>query len=176
MKQAIILHGSECEPSDYWYPWPASQLEQQGFSVTVPYMPEINQESASDTIDKLDVDISDNTVLVGHSSGAVLVLALLERFKVDKAILVGGYMSEIGEPGDNQSIQDSYNVDAIKSNAGEIIYFNSTNDPWGCNDVRGKEMQDTFGGRLIVMSDGHFGSTSYDQPYKEFPELLEVIT
>ena len=36
-------------------------------------------------------------------------------------------------------------------------------------------MFDKLGGTQIIRNDGHFGSTTYDQSYKEFALLNELI-
>jgi hypothetical protein len=45
----------------------------------------------------------------------------------------------------------------------------------GCDDKQGKIMREKLGGELIVLHEGHMGSTTYNQPYKEFPLLLDLI-
>jgi hypothetical protein len=36
-------------------------------------------------------------------------------------------------------------------------------------------MAGKVGGKLIVMHDGHMGSSYFNQPYKEFPLILSLI-
>lgn len=116
--------------------------------------------------------------MIGHSSGASLILALLEELetKVSKAVLVSGFLLRGGvRPKKAVKGEDEYNWEKIRKNAGEIIFVNSTNDPWGCNDKQGRRMFDHLGGLLIVNNDGHMGSEYYKQPYREFPLLLRLI-
>jgi predicted alpha/beta hydrolase family esterase len=63
----------------------------------------------------------------------------------------------------------------IRSHAEQFVFINSDNDPWGCDDKQGKIMREKLGGELIVLHEGHMGSTTYNQPYKEFPLLLDLI-
>ncbi len=58
---------------------------------------------------------------------------------------------------------------------GGIVVINSDNDPWKCDDKQGKIMADNTGGKLIVLHEGHMGSLKFDQPYKEFPLLIDLI-
>jgi len=36
-------------------------------------------------------------------------------------------------------------------------------------------MAGKVGGKLIVMHDGHMGSSYFNQPYKEFPLIMRLI-
>ena len=57
-----------------------------------------------------------------------------------------------------------------------MILINSDNDPWGCDDKAGKFIFDNLGGTLIIRhGEGHMGSNTFNQPYREFPLLLELI-
>lgn len=80
-------------------------------------------------------------------------------------------------PGEEKDpvLQDSYDWKKIKANVKDIIFINSVNDPWGCDAAQGRFMFDNLGGTQIVRNDGHFGSTTYNQPYPEFPLLKKLI-
>lgn len=71
MKNAVIFHGTECKPEDFWYQWLKQELEQAGYEVDLPYYREINRLSITDflpgVLSKLRLDT--NTVLIGHSAG-----------------------------------------------------------------------------------------------------------
>lgn len=60
---------------------------------------------------------------------------------------------------------------------GDIVFINSNNDPWGCNHEEGLFMWRHLGGTLILRDgEGHMGSDSFNQPYKEFPFLEKILT
>ena len=40
MKNAIILHAMDDSPNNHWYPWLKSQLEQKGYDVWLPQLPD----------------------------------------------------------------------------------------------------------------------------------------
>ena len=94
--------------------------------------------------------------------------------KIKKAILISGYAKLLRENADGENNKEP-KWDLIKRHAKEFIFINSDNDPWGCDDTQGKIMTDNLGGKLIVRHDGHMGSTTYNQPYTEFPLLVELI-
>jgi hypothetical protein len=73
-------------------------------------------------------------------------------------------------------LKDEYDWEKIKSNCEKFVFINSVDDPWGCDDKQGRKMFDKLGGELIIRSnEGHMGSDMYEQPYKEFPLLINLV-
>lgn len=179
MKKAIIFHGTDCKPEDYWYQWLGKQLEARGYKVEIPYYPDINHEPIDLFLPRVLAahTLDSDTVIIGHSAGGPLLLSILENVNqpLTQAILVAGYsMRPPGEVKD-PVLQDSYDWEKIKANGKDIIFINSVNDPWGCDAEQGRIMFDKLGGTQIVKNDGHFGSTTYNQPYPEFPLLGRLV-
>jgi len=174
MTQVIIFHGTGCSSNFYWYPYIKKKLEEKGYNVLVPNLPNSNEAKLEEWFPYVlnNLKITKDTILIGHSAGCPLILSILENidFKIKQAILVAGFLEL-----DSNILQLSYNFEKIKSNVDEIIFINSANDPWGCNDKQGRKMFDKLGGTLIINNEGHMGSTTYNQPYKEFPFLLKLI-
>lgn len=176
MKRAIIFHGTDCKPEDFWYQWLKTELEKEGYQVDLPYYKDMNRVPIAEFLPGVmkRFPLTEETLLVGHSAGAPLILAMLEKTdqRIHKAVLVAGFSEPLS--GDRDVIlQDSYDWKKIKQGAKNFVFFNSDNDPWGCDDKQGKRMHDNLGGKLLIRRDGHFGSTSMNQPYQEFPELLK---
>ena len=113
----------------------------------------------------------EDTVLVGHSGGAALLLALLEHVNVTvaQAILVAGHCTRPNTE-EEPVLQQGYDWAAIRSHVRDICFINSRKDPYGCDDRQGRAMFERLGGTQIVRDDGHFGD--YSQPYERF-ELLD---
>lgn len=178
MKNAIIFHGTDCKPDDFWYMWLKQQLEAAGCNVELPYYKDMNKVPIAEFLPRVvrELELNSGTVLIGHSAGVPLILSVLENSgqKIAKAVLVAGFSEPLA--GDRDVIlQESYNWEKIKQHAAEFITINSDNDPWGCNDTQGKKIFDRLGGTLVIRHDGHFGSHSQNQPYKEFPLLKTLI-
>lgn len=180
-KNAIIFHGTDDKAGSYWQPWLKGELEKAGYSVEMPYFPKLNHEPIEETLKKVlpKYKFDSQTVMVGHSAGVSLILSILERIdaRIDKAILVAGpaYISDDMPVQNNPAIQESYDWQRIKQNAVDFVFINSVNDTWGCSDKHGRKMFDNLGGTLIIKNEGHMGSTTYKQPYKEFPLLKFLI-
>ena len=180
MKNAIILHGTGCTPESFWYPSIKEFLEKLGYSVWVPALPDTDTPDLKKWLPLvLEKGIfNEETTLIGHSAGSPLILSVLENINITihKAILVAGY-SRMKNKDDNPLIlQKSYNWAKIKSNVKDIIFINSSDDPWGCNDEEGLLLFKNLGGTLIIREgEGHMGSDSFRQPYKTFPLLEKFL-
>ncbi len=120
-----------------------------------------------------DHPLGEDTVLVGHSGGAALLLAILEQAsaRISQAILVAGYATR-PNASEEPVLRETYDWQAIKANARELYFINSVRDPYGCDAEQGRYMFDRLGGTQIVLDEGHFGD--YDDPYPTF-ELLDRL-
>lgn len=141
MRRAFIIHGWQGNPKQGWYPWLGSLLEERGFSVTIPRMPDADDpqpDAWTDTISRL-VGTSDiDTYLVGHSAGANAILRYLAlgRGKVGGAVLVAPwpclkaedrrYGKEMGA----RWLSDGHEWKKARKNAASITALFSTNDPY----------------------------------------------
>lgn len=173
MKNAIIFHGTDCTPDEYWYEWIAQKLRQKWYSVEVPHYAELNHENIEVFLPKVLSNHKWNTetVLIGHSAGVPLILSILEQIhiKIAQVVLVAGFFE-----GTDPILQAEYDWEKIRKNGENITIINSDNDPWGCDDKVGKLLQERIGGNLIIKHEWHFGTWTYNQPYPTF-ELLDQI-
>jgi predicted alpha/beta hydrolase family esterase len=178
-KNAIIFHGTGDKPDQFWFPYIKSKLEERGYSVWLPQLPNADKPNVADWLPFAleNGTISEDTVLIGHSKGAALILHLLEKIdcQVKQAILISGYAEALPKNAETKE-KDELQWDTIKSHVKDIIFINSDNDPWECTDVQGRMMFDHLGGTQIILhGEGHMGSTTHKQPYKEFPLLAKLI-
>ena len=149
-----------------------------GYQVSIPELPDTDNPDLAKWLPRaLQEKFDGETVLIGHSSGCPLILSILEniKVKVKKAILVAGFWRPLPD-GPTKILQGNYDWEKIKRNCEEFIFINSDNDPWGCNDKQGMEIWKKLGGRLILWhGEGHMGSDTFKQPYKEFPFLIKLL-
>lgn len=95
--------------------------------------------------------------------------------QINSVILVAGFSEPLDEDPE-PILQRNYDWQKIKKNCKNFYFINSDNDPWGCDDKAGRKMFDKLGGDLIIRhGEGHMGSDSFNQPYKEFPLVLKLI-
>ena len=89
---------------------------------------------------------------------------------------MAGFAYQIDPKIEEPILQKNYNWELIKQHVGSSIIINSVDDRWGCNDKAGKFIFDNLGGTLIIrQGEGHMGSETFNQPYREFPFLLELV-
>ncbi len=180
MKNAIILHGTSCNPKSFWHPSIKRFLEKMGYSVWVPALPDTDTPDLKKWLPLVlkKGKFNKDTVLIGHSAGSPLILSILENIDttIHKAVLVAGYSQMKGKDDNPLILQKKYNWKKIKKNAKDIIFINSSDDPWGCNDKEGLRLFKYLGGTLIIREgEGHMGSDSFKQPYKRFPLLEKLL-
>jgi len=175
-KSAIIIHGTGGHPSAVWYSWLGDRLAARGYAVEIPHYPDLNVEPIATFLPRVLAGhhFDAETVLVGHSGGAALLLAVLEHIDVTvaQAVLVAGYAT-LPNDSDEPVLQEHYDWDAIRAHARDLTFVNSAVDPYGCDAAQGRAMFDRLGGTLIIRNEGHFGD--YDQPYPTFDLLDRLI-
>lgn len=104
MKNALILHGTGDSPEGHWYPWLRSELEKRGWTVFAPSLPDSAHPDAArwnasilSSGWKPDTD----SVVIGHSSGAVEILRLLPALpagtRIKAAVLVSAFREDLGK-------------------------------------------------------------------------------
>ena len=180
MKKAALFHGTGGSPDLFWFPWLKQSLEGLGYSVWAPQLPDADDPHLDNWLAFVQTyfTCTSETVLVGHSAGCPLILSLLERsaVRIAKAVLVSGFVLPLKPDAREAILQESYDWERIKQNANEIVIINSDNDPWGCDQRQAQYMFDHLGGTMIMRhGEGHMGSLSFDQPYREFPLLRQLI-
>lgn len=83
MKQALILHGTDSSPEANWFRWLEGVLGTSGYKVWLPQLPNSatpNTKTYNDfLLSNADFEFNSETTIVGHSSGAVEVLSLLQH-------------------------------------------------------------------------------------------------
>lgn len=181
MKHAILLHGTGCTPTSFWFPTIKIFLENHGYTVWTPQLPDADNPDLKTWLPVVlqQGHFDQHTIIIGHSAGAPLTLSILENITtpIHKAILVAGYARPKGKDKQPEAIlQDTYNWPQIKSNVRDLILINSDNDPWGCDHQEGLHIWQHLGGTLILREgEGHMGSDSYNQPYTNFALLEKLL-
>ncbi len=117
-----------------------------------------------------ELGVGENTILVGHSSGAIAAMRYAETHKILGTVLVAGYYTNLGMQEEIISgyFDKPWDWESIKNNQKFIIQFNSINDSFipieEAHYVRDKLNTDYF-----ESNQGHF------YPQETFPELIESI-
>jgi uncharacterized protein len=183
MKNALILHGTDGSPTENWYEWLKLELEKSGYKVWVPKLPQPNKPSIRRYNEFLlankDWVFNDESIIIGHSSGAVAILGLLQALsgdkKIDSCYLVGSFKNDLNWDALDELFINPFDLDLIKSKADKFIFIHSDNDPF-CPLEHAKYLSEKLGGDLIIKpGQFHFSISTAGEKYKEFPFLRDVI-
>lgn len=176
-KKIIFIPGNGGgSPNDNWFPSIKQELESAGLNILAEEFPDNDLARASYwlpfLLNKLKVD--ENTILVGHSTGAIAAMRVAEIQPIYSSILVGAYHTDLGMEKEKQSgyFDKIWDWERIKKNQRWTVLFASQDDPWIPIDQP----------RFIHLqldceyheykNEGHFGGDYYKPT---FPELSHAI-
>jgi predicted alpha/beta hydrolase family esterase len=179
-KHAAIIHGTGGSADSFWHPWLKVELEKKGYSVWTPSIPNSTDGLMNEWQDYLVTAAPQKNfdLVIGHSSGVPLLLSLLSHQHISARHMIGiaGFVKPLtGTKEENLDFLERLDASNIKSSCQSFTFIHSDNDPWGCDIAQGEYMSESLGGELVIKQDqGHFGSDKFNQPYKEFPDLLDL--
>ena len=180
MKKAVILHGTDGAPAYNWFPWLKTELQAKGYQVWIPELPNNhnpNRQVYNDFLLGSDWDFTDNLV-IGHSSGAVSVLNLLQDARsphVKTGVLVGAWSHMEETDLDRQQFKDlfppdGFNFELIKSKTDQLLFLHGSDDPY-CPLAQAQWLTRQTAGEIIIISNGgHLGSK-----FHKLPQLTEAL-
>ncbi len=174
--KAIVVPGNgDDNPEDKWFLYVTAELEKLGIKTINVKFPDpvlARKEYWLPFLKELGAD--ENTILIGHSSGAIAAMRYAENNKILGSVLVGTYHSHLNNEDEKRSgyFDTPWNWGAIKKNQQWIIQFASTDDPYvPITEMR--TVHEKLGTEYFEYTDqGHFGS---DKNRTVFPEMIEAI-
>lgn len=182
MKNALILHGTANNHTGNWFPWFKEELEKKGYKVWVPDLP-ISERANVKRYNKFifankDWEFNNDSTIIGHSSGAVAILGLLQKLpdgvKINKAILVASFMNDFGRSEFSGLFEEPFDFAKIKTKSDKIIFVHSDDDPY-CPLSHAEYLSSQLGAQLVVIKgQGHFNLEKGPE-YKKFPAILKLI-
>lgn len=181
MKNAVILHGTGNTPEGNWFRWLEGELKQKGYDVWLPELPDAqlpNAQKYNDLLLNRGFKYNQDTIMVGHSSGAVSILNLLqelpESVKIKAVFLVGAFKGPLDKAPRSELFPKPFDFNKIKARCGKFIFIHSDNDPY-CPLSDAEYLANKLNGDLIVKEgQGHFNLDAHPA-YKQFPLLVELI-
>lgn len=179
-KRAVIIHGWEGNPDRGWLPWLKKNLEEKGFDVTVPAMPDSanpKEKKWVETISKIVGKPDKNTFLIGHSLGCIAIVRYLMTLKKGEilggALFVAGFSGNISTP----ELAGFYSLEKdVKEGRNHLLkstMIYSDNDDF-VSIEKSEEFKKHLGNTdgIIVKGMGHF---SEDEGVFELPQALEEV-
>lgn len=181
MRNAIILHGTGNTPEGNWFRWLKKQLQSRGYDVWLPRLPDAevpNAKKYNQLLLSHGFDFNTETILIGHSSGAVSILNLLQELpegtKIKASFLVGAFKGPLDISVRSELFPKPFDFKKIKSRCGKFVFIHSDNDPY-CPLSDAEFLSEKLHGDLVVEpGQGHFNLETGAQ-YREFPLLLGLI-
>ena len=176
LKVIIIPGNGGGTPKDNWFPYIMNEFEKLDFMVIAKEFPDsiiAREKYWLPFIKELGAD--ENTILVGHSSGAVAAMRFAEKNKILGSVLVGACYTDLGIDDEKKSgyYNRPWNWKAIKSNQKWIIQFASTDDPF-IPIQEARYIHENLNTEYYeYINEGHFGHGN--KPKKEFPEIINVV-
>jgi len=183
-KRVFIIHGWGGNPEEGWFPWLKSKLEEKGFVVSVPEMPDTENPRIEPWVNYLEEivgEVDEQTFFVGHSIGCQTIMRFLETLpegkRVGGAVFVAGWFHLMGLGEEELPIAEpwlSTPIDCKKvlshMNAPKAIF--SDND-----DVVPVSEKEIFENKLqaecvMLHGRGHFSGS--DGVF-ELPEVLDAV-
>lgn len=175
--QVIFIPGNGGgKTTDNWFPNLKKELEKEGYKVVASDFPDsdLAREAYWIPFLKDELRANENSVLVGHSSGAIASMRFAEKNKILGSVLVGAYHSDLGLETEKLSgyFDRPWDWEAIKNNQRWIIEFASTNDPW-IPISEARFVHEKLNTEYYEYQDqGHFGGDYYKET---FPELILAL-
>ena len=168
VKKIVIVpgNGSGDVTRSNWYAWVNKRLnELDGVSSVLRNMPDPITARRSIWLPfmKSELGVDEDTVIIGHSSGACAAVRYAEEHKVAGIVLVGAYTSDLGDSTEAESgyFDDEWRWEEVRRNCGFIVLFGSTDDPflpWSEQST----VADSLQAELLLRSPGHGSLTADD--------------
>jgi predicted alpha/beta hydrolase family esterase len=145
MKRIFIIHGWGGNPAEGWIDSIVSELEEMGFSVQAPEMPNPvtpTIDSWTNKIKELVEEPDDETYFIGHSMGCQAILRYMESLpkgkKVGGAVLVAPWFNLTEQSFDEEYTKETaqpwlsapIDLEKIKSHSQKFVGIVSDNDPY----------------------------------------------
>lgn len=149
----LILHGFTGRVDKNFIPWLKQELEDRGFDVQTPQMPNTDTPSESEQVSYVleNCSINEQTIIVGHSLGCVVGMKVVERLDhpVAGLVLVASAVEPEFRTQAHRAYFDTftwkYDYEKIRQQAGYRIILSDTLE----KDARGSYLQ-YLGGKIAA--------------------------
>jgi hypothetical protein len=144
-KRIYIIHGWDGCPEEGWFPWLKKELENQGFTVIVPLLPNNEEPRIKNWIPALQQIVNnpnEQTYFIGHSMGCQAIIRYLETLpkntKIGGAVFVAGFFKSLSNLEDEEMVRDvanewlktPINLREAKKHLNKSIAIFSDDDPY----------------------------------------------
>ena len=179
--RALLLHGTNGNSSSNWLPWLKAELESAGWEVWAPDLPHANEPNTKRYNQHLLAKnwvFDSDTVIIGHSSGTIAALGLLQALPaaavIKQCILIGSFKDDLGWQNLGGLFAEPLDFDAIKKHCADFLLLHSDNDPY-CPLKHAQYLAKKLQGTLQVEPGQKHFSEETDSKYTTFPLLKTIL-
>ncbi|AUA16999.1 hypothetical protein GTZ89_10710 [Streptomyces sp. SID8382] len=186
MSTIVVSHAYNSNEHSVWYPYLRNQLQPLGHAVDIPNLPDAHapelEQWQTAFAERALAAPAEETVLVGHSIGAVNVLRFLEKYDADRGgafagvVLVAAPAHEVGYEVLAEFFGKPFNWDAIRRSAQRFHVLAAADDPVLIPDPFGHvaSLVTNLGATAtITPAGGHFGAAPDD--HIDLPEAVRIV-
>lgn len=171
--KAILIHGNGGSTAgDIWLPFVERGLTALGLVVVNRTFPDNVKARAQSWLPFLEeLGAGEDTILIGHSSGAVAAMRYAETHRLLGSILIGVCHTDLGDPGEAASgyYRAPWQWQKIRANQQWIAIYQSTDDP----HIPVAEAR--FVAAQLKCSYFEFTDRGHFVDSREFPEVVEFV-
>lgn len=183
-KKVFIIHGWDGYPEEGWFPWLKKELEQKGFEVFIPAMPNPDEPKIEEWVQFLANIVGnpdENTYFIGHSIGCQAIIRYLEKIdkKIGGVVFVAGWfiLSDmeteeekiIGKPW----IETRIDFSKVKTTTNNFVAIFSDDDKVIPLEENKKLFEEKLNAKIIIEHNkGHFSGSD---GVTELPMVLNSI-
>ncbi|MDO8664174.1 MAG: class I tRNA ligase family protein [Candidatus Liptonbacteria bacterium] len=180
----VLLHGYMGSPKDNFRPWLKKELERRGAKVCVPTLPHTKNPRVAEQVEFVlkNVPFNKDTVLLGHSLGAIVALKVLEKLKqpIRRSVLVAGFTENNfldHDRFDENTFDWKFNAKRIRTNSGDLRILRDTTDEIIPPDQAPK-LQNLFGGIIteFVAREPHACGKQEQEVLRSCIDSIRVFT
>lgn len=157
------------------------RIKSQGYTVWLPQLPNATQPSLKEWANFIHEDatfaLDEDTLIVGHSSGAILALILAQQnqTQIGKVVAVSVFHdNSLNWEPNNRLFDVEFDWQKIQQNTQKLLFVHSDNDPYVPLD-QAKFVAEKCNAEIkLIPGQGHF-NLEQSSEYRQFPKLLELI-
>lgn len=183
--RVVIIPGMGCSPVEHcnWYSWLQSELVKRDITCILRDFPDPNQCRESIWIPFLldEIGLDQDTVVVGHSSGAACAMRLLELAETTRpvlraAILVPAAYTDLGDAHERRSeyFSREWKWNDMKKGAQQIVCFHGTDDHL-IPVTEARHIAENLEGENFIYHEMK-GKSHFFQPWTEILDVLDEMS
>ncbi len=180
----LLLHGWEGSSQSNFFPWLKSELESRGAKVTVLDLPNTEHPKEFEQVDFVSESyvFDENTIIIGHSLGAVIGLKLIQKLKgrIKEFVSIAGFADtewKVELPF-VQEFNFNFDFTSINKNCSKFTVINALDDQF-VNEKQAEFLAKKLNTKVINLksAENHFsGKEESDILTTLFPTITVYTT